>query len=324
MSEDFGDITFHRILVSDTVRNELYRNAISECVEEGDVVVDIGTGSGLLAFWACEYGASRVYAIERTEIIDIAERIAKDNNLQDKVVFIRGNSSEVELPEKADVVVSELISKFGLGQNLVEVSADARDRFLKVGGRIIPQSLDMILVPVEDEDLYNQISVWDSDFNKVDLSCVKTMALNDTYSRRFRPTNYLSRPEKVHSVNFDMANSSSVVDTEVTFCVNRTGVIHGLCGWFNVRLYNDVFITNEPPSGLSAWDNIFFPFEEPMLLRPSDLIHVHLMATSAAEGCVWRWHIDIPRDSSDKNGTSVHKQSNLWRLHRTVSRSQSG
>src|SRR5262245_2389511 len=99
------------MLVRDEVRTGAYRDALRKVVRPGDVVLDIGTGSGVLALLACQAGAGRVYAVESSPILSVARELAEANGLGDRVVFVSGDARRLELPERVDVIVAELISK---------------------------------------------------------------------------------------------------------------------------------------------------------------------------------------------------------------------
>ena len=102
----------HKALIADAIRTTAYQKAIFETVKDGDIVVDLGTGTGILACFACQSGAKKVYAIEKKKIIELAKEVARANNLEEKIVFVGDASTEVTLPEKADVLISELIGTF--------------------------------------------------------------------------------------------------------------------------------------------------------------------------------------------------------------------
>src|SRR5581483_2265956 len=108
----------HGVMIADRARVGAYRRALERTVKPGHVVVDLGTGTGLLAVFACRLGARTVYAIEAEEIIDLARDIAAANGCADRIAFIRGHSTGVQLPERADVVVSDVhgaLPMFGRG-----------------------------------------------------------------------------------------------------------------------------------------------------------------------------------------------------------------
>ena len=152
----FERIFSQKPMIADKVRMEAYRKAIHKVVNKGDVVADIGTGSGILAFFSIQAGAKKVYAIEQNKIIEEAEELAKFNGLEKKIVFIKERSDRVELPEKVDVIISELIGYFGLEENLLHFKINARERFLKPGGKLVPAWIELYLVPVEAEKIWKE------------------------------------------------------------------------------------------------------------------------------------------------------------------------
>jgi predicted RNA methylase len=103
------------------------------------VVVDIGTGPGILALLACQAGARRVYAIDVSDAIQVGRELAAANSYADRIEFIQALSTQVTLPESADVIVSDLHGAIPLFQLLILSLVEARRRFLAPGGVMIPQ-----------------------------------------------------------------------------------------------------------------------------------------------------------------------------------------
>src|SRR5258708_17364372 len=95
-------------MIADRVRVGVYAQALRKTVREGSVVVEIGTGPGIFAVLACQLGASWVYAIEPSEIIQVAREVATPNGCADKIVFYEGPSNAVTLPPRRDVALSDL------------------------------------------------------------------------------------------------------------------------------------------------------------------------------------------------------------------------
>ena len=106
MFSNFAGVPVHRRMLSDQVRLDAYRRAIEETVRPGDVVVDAGSGTGILALYAAKAGARKVYAIEQSDFADWSPVMAKHNGFGDVIQLVRGNFGEVELPEPADVLVT--------------------------------------------------------------------------------------------------------------------------------------------------------------------------------------------------------------------------
>src|SRR5687767_12327163 len=101
-------IAGHGAMIADTIRTDAYAEALRRVVKSGDVVLDIGTGSGIFALLACRFGARKVYAVEPGDAIDLAREIARTNGMNERIEFIRGLSTNIDLPERANVVVSDL------------------------------------------------------------------------------------------------------------------------------------------------------------------------------------------------------------------------
>src|SRR3989442_421377 len=139
-------LDMHRPLVTDRVRTDSYRRAILATVRPGDVVLDIGTGTGILACIAARAGARRVYAIEQDDVIDLAHQVARANGLDDRIEFLHEHADRVDLPEKVDVVVTETMGNFGLDEGILAVGIDARTRLLREGGVIVPAAIEVFVV----------------------------------------------------------------------------------------------------------------------------------------------------------------------------------
>ncbi|GMQ06883.1 hypothetical protein CsSME_00051297 [Camellia sinensis var. sinensis] len=111
-------------------------------------VLDVGTGSGILAIWAGQAGATKVYAVEATKMSEHARELVKANNLQDVVEVIEGSMEDVSLPEKVDVIISEWMGYFLLRESMFDSVICARDRWLKPTGVMYPSNARMWLAPI--------------------------------------------------------------------------------------------------------------------------------------------------------------------------------
>jgi protein arginine N-methyltransferase 1 len=135
-------------MLEDRVRTSRFIQAIRQTVRPGDVVVDLGTGTGVLAVAAAQAGAKRVYAIEVRPIAEDAARFFQGSGLGDRITLIRGHSTEISLPDRADVLVSEMIGNDPLGEQILETASDAVGRLLKPDARLIPYALRIHVLPM--------------------------------------------------------------------------------------------------------------------------------------------------------------------------------
>src|SRR5579871_6882517 len=134
-------------MIADRVRIGAFVEALRATIRPGTVVMDIGTGPGMMAVLACQLGAKCVYAIEPGEVIEVAREIAAANQCADKITFFENISTKVAIPVPADVIVSDLRGVLPLFEGHIPAIVDARRRFLAPGGTLIARR-DRILAAV--------------------------------------------------------------------------------------------------------------------------------------------------------------------------------
>ena len=128
----------HREYLSDGPRLTAFREAIAELVTPDSVVLDLGCGTGILGLLACRAGAKLVYAVDEGGMIEVARSLCEANAFTNQMRFIKGLSIQIVLPERVDLVVADQIGHFGFEAGICEYFRDARARFLKPNGRMIP------------------------------------------------------------------------------------------------------------------------------------------------------------------------------------------
>lgn len=285
-------LEYHASLLADADRVDRYREAIQAVVRPGDVVVDIGTGTGLLAYLACQAGAARVFAIEEGPIVDLARELAAVNRFADRVEFFNDLSYRVELPERADVLITETLWNFGVGEGMVGFVADARERLLKPGARVIPAAVEMHVAPVQAHKLYAQLHDRPPDRHGIDLAPIRRYQVNNVHMPHLDTEGFLSQPALLHSTQLD-ATATPDLEAAVSFAAVDHGVLHGICGWFRAQLAPGVVLHNEPPSTTSSWAHAFFPMQNPVAVRPDDEVAIRI--ETSAGGTIWRWRTDVRR-----------------------------
>jgi protein arginine N-methyltransferase 1 len=269
-------IDAHRQFLEDAVRLDAFSRAIAEAVRPGDVVVDLGSGTGVLGLLACRAGASRVYSVDQTGMAAFARRIAADNGFSDRVVALRGHSSRVDLPERADVVVSDMIGRIGFHSGSAEALIDVRERWLKPGGWLMPASVETWIAPVEHSRLHADVDFWSSPIAGFDMSAVRQSAANTGYPYAFDRSQLLAAGAVGARCDYRSGDASLARGT-ASFVVERAGVLHGLAAWFVAQLSASVSMTNAPgaPDRINR-RNAFLPLENPVTVAAGDVVEVTL------------------------------------------------
>jgi precorrin-6B methylase 2 len=141
--------SIHMLMLDDRTRTNGFCHALRSTVLPEDVVVDIGTGTGVLATCAALAGARKVFAVESSGIAEVAARVFEANGVTDRVSLLRDRSTRVTLPERATVLVTETIGNDPLDEQMLEIVADAKRRLLVPNARIIPSAIEIYGVAVD-------------------------------------------------------------------------------------------------------------------------------------------------------------------------------
>jgi len=113
MDETFSSIDLVTQCLLDKERTEKFEEAIKKVVTPKSVVLDVGTGSGILALFAARAGAKKVYSIELDPYVaKLAEQNVINNGYQNVIEVILGDARDINLPKgtTVDVVIMEMLT----------------------------------------------------------------------------------------------------------------------------------------------------------------------------------------------------------------------
>jgi type I protein arginine methyltransferase len=300
---DYGD------MIADPGRFPAYAEAVKHAVREGDVVVDLGCGPGQFALLACRAGARRVYAIDTDDIIEVARQLAAANRVTDRVEFIQSDSRRTELPERANVIVSDLRGVLPFFDHAISTIEDAKQRFLGAGGVLIPRRDTLKAAVVEQEEFYSRLTTpWNKLVFPLDLSGSLPLILNQLHSVNCEPQHLLTVPQSWCTLDYTRRPSDSAC-AELTFHATRDDTAHGLCLWFDAELFDGVGYSTGPGAMRSIYGQIFLPWLEAVPVKQGQEIHVGLQADLVGDEYIWRWKSEI---CGDANGPGRHFQQSTF------------
>lgn len=286
----------HRAMIADAVRCQAYQQALAMRVRPGDRVLDLGAGSGLLGFFALQAGAAHVYAIEcNPDALERARELAQANGWQKRITWLQGTSTELTVPEAVDGIVSETLGNLAIDEDNPRYLADARARFLKPDGWIIPEQVTILLAPVELAAAHaSLITFWTKPHYQMNWTPLHALAANARYQQRLPADAPLAAPRPVQTIDYRSiapSPASYAFETTVMYEAQRDGVCHGLGGWFEARLTAGITLSTAPQLPETHWSHMFFPLHEACPVRAGDVCRVQVSARPLARQLVWSWNV---------------------------------
>jgi predicted RNA methylase len=224
----------------DQRRVDYFRRAIDAVVKPGMVVANGGSGSGVLGMLAAKAGAARVYCVELNhQYVDVIEENARINGLSDVIVAMHGDASTVTLPEKVDVVISEVISGGLFYEPQLQIMDNLR-RFLKAGATVIPRLMVNRLELIHAEDtLYGLTFTHDTRYHR--LPGDRSLTTCETY------------------LKVDFARETDLdVEAAATVEATETGAVNAVRVPYSLRFADGVY-ADEPTKFLLNPQIVFLP-----------------------------------------------------------------
>jgi len=280
------DEAFHELMLNDRLRMKAYRQAIFEAVKPGDLVLDLGTGTGILSQWALEAGARHVFGVDLSApILERAVQRIRDAGLADRFEPINKLSYDVELPQRVDVLISEIMGNMGDNEDFQPILQDAIRRFLAPGGTVLPRSTTSYLVPVAAHQAHEnlrtgKIAALTAHYDIAALYREKGIRspFNMYYDCILPRSSYLSRPALLRAYH-GAWDQPATYECRLSFTLDRPELLTGFKAYFVAELTatTTLDISGDDIEGgetSDSWKHAYLPIAHPIEVRQGDRLEV--------------------------------------------------
>lgn len=271
---------WHFAMLNDLERNDAFAVALERVLPDGGHVLDIGSGTGVLAMMVARAGATSVTTCEQNPLLaEIARQIIAEHGMSDVITVVPKRSTDlvvgVDMPRKADLIVSEVVDCGLVGEGILRTMEHARRHLLAPGGTLLPESARIFGA------LLDSVAV--DRLNRVDFAGEFDVALlNRLATPGHFPVRLLTWPHRLLSPAVEMQSfdfySDPPVDGSVEVELEATvaGTAHGLVVWFEMSLGGGIILRNSPDNRASHWMQAFISFPDPMDLSEGDRVRMIL------------------------------------------------
>lgn len=277
--DSYAHIGIHEDMLKDSIRTLSYRTAIYQnpSLIKGKVVLDVGCGTGILSMFAAKAGARKVYAVERSSIIEYARQIIAENGYQDIITVIQGVAEEIELPEKVDIIVSEWMGYALLYESMLPSVIVARNKFMKETGTMMPSQARMYIAAIEDSEYRSKkIDYWNNVYG-FNYAPIKEWALVEPLVDVVPQNNIIT--DDCVLITFDL-NKCQKEDlsfsAEFDLWPFQNDKLHAFVVWFDVTFQGgekEVELSTSPYKKSTHWSQTIFYLPDPVPVDIDNSIH---------------------------------------------------
>lgn len=302
------DLTAYGGMLADVGRITAFHQAIRAAVQPGQLVLELGTGPGLMAFWAAQCGARHVHAVEPNAVINLARQGAMDNGLAERITFHTTMSSRLALAERAAVLIEDMRGTLPCHRTHLLDVIDARARLLTPDAVLICQRDTLWVTAVTAEGAFQGAhEPWAGERWGVDLRAARRLVPNNMIRHRCAPEAVLAEPRAWAEIHYPTV-SSPHVRGGVELRVTRAGTAHGLLLWFAAELFGGAGFSNAPTEPEHTYGSGLLLWPAPTVLAAGDRVVVKLDAVFTGNDYEWAWDSTLWRDSV-REPVAQYKQS---------------
>ena len=239
-----------------------YQNAIEGNPNDfkDKIVLDIGCGTGILSIFAARAGAKHVYAVDNAEIALFAKEIVRNNGLENKITVYKGKVEEINFPFKegeVDIIISEWMGYFLLFESMLDCIIWARDKYLRPGGKMLPDRALMYIAAIEDSEFMGEKTDFWKDVYGVDMSVMARGVFKDPMVDTVPANNIMSDTCCILDLDLNTCKQKDVEFANYySLKMKHSDKIHAFVVWFDCifgNLERPVTLTTSPYAKYTHW-----------------------------------------------------------------------
>ena len=278
-----------RRMYADPIRHAAMTAALKATVTPGSTVVDLGSGPSIYGFVALRLGASHVYAIDPDPSVGVGQAIAARNGLAEQMTFHQELSFDVDLPERVDVVIADLRDSLPFNERNLDSMCDARLRYLKAGGVLIPKFDRVFIAPIAAPSLARKMDGWLDNPAGLDMQPALDCLANRIHYDHLSVEQLRSEPVEFATVNYGVDRDGSVTTCLTTSVeITSPGRVDALALWFETVLTDGVEMQSGP-GGATIYRTLQLPVFPAPDLEKGDHFEFSVEARFTGKGYAWMW-----------------------------------
>ncbi|CAL5400171.1 unnamed protein product [Camellia sinensis] len=236
--DSYSHFGIHEEMLKDAVRTKTYQNVIykNNFLFKDKIVLDVGAGTGILSLFCAKAGAKHVYAVECSQMADMAQEIVKVNGFSDVITVLKGKVEEIELPvAQVDIIISEWMGYFLLFENMLNTVLYARDKWLVNNGVVLPDKASLYLTAIEDADYKeDKIEFWNNVYG-FNMSCIKKQSIMEPLVDTVDQKQIVTNCQLLKTMDISkMAPGDASFTAPFKLVAERDDYIHALVAYFDV------------------------------------------------------------------------------------------
>ncbi|KAL5728838.1 type I protein arginine methyltransferase [Ranunculus cassubicifolius] len=266
-------------MLKDTVRTKTYQNVIYQntFLFKDKVVLDVGAGTGILSLFCAKAGAKHVYAVECSQMADMAKEIVETNKLSDVVTVLKGKIEEIELPvAHVDIIISEWMGYFLLFENMLDTVLYARDKWLVPDGIVLPDKASLYLTAIEDAEYKeDKIEFW-NDVYGFDMSCIRKQSMMEPLVDTVDQNQIVTNSQLLKTMDISkMTSGDASFTAPFKLIAEKSDYIHALVAYFDVsftRCHKLMGFSTGPRSRATHWKQTVLYLEDVLTICEGEAV----------------------------------------------------